>query len=116
MTQTNYVQAPDTVDRKTTKARYVVVAHIKPYKRQAQNDDTELSRAGILSNLYPCSVKVFELCFMSTEHDYHYMKARYHGREDLTEKLYKHPNACGSKKLAKQVVTEGCLEEKRWRP
>ena len=39
------------------------------------------------------------------------MKARYYGKEDLTEKLYEHPNAYGSKKLAKKVVTEGCFEE-----
>ena len=70
-------------------------------------------RNDILSNFYPCSVKVFERCFRSTEHAYQYMKARFYGRDDLAEEIYKQPNSCGAKKLAKQVVTEASWEEEK---
>ena len=70
-------------------------------------------RNEILTNVYPCSVKVFERCFRSTEHAYKYMKARFYGRDDLAEEIYKQPNSCGAKKLAKQVVTEASWEEEK---
>ena len=41
------------------------------------------------------------------------MKARYYGMEELAEEICKQPNACGAKKLAKQVLTEASWEEEK---
>ena len=92
-----------TLKKPCPKRRHRPLRNVRAF--QGKND--------ILSNFYPCSVKVFERCFRSTEHAYQFMKARYYGMEELAEEICKQPNACGAKKLAKQVLTEASWDEEK---
>ena len=73
----------------------------KRWYRPLRNKRAFQGRNYILRNFCPCSVRVIERRFRSAEHAYKYIKARWYSRKDLAEKIYKQPNACVAKTLAK---------------
>ena len=67
----------------------------------------------VLSNFFPCTMRVFERTFASSEHAYQFMKAMSHEKDSVTKDIIQSRNACEAKRLGKRVITEGVWETER---
>ena len=67
----------------------------------------------MLSNFYPCTIRVFERTFASSEHAHQFMKAMSHGNVNVAKDIIHARNACEAKRLGKRVITEIVWETER---
>ena len=78
-----------------------------------ENITTFRGKHDVLSNFYPCTIRVFERTFASSEHAYQFMKAMSHGKVNVAKDIIQARNACEAKRLGKRVITERVWETER---
>ena len=91
------------------KMRLVESMEGKPGRKRdtpLENITTFRGRHDVLSNFYPCTIRVFERTFASSEHANQFMKAISNGKESVAKDIIQARNACEAKRLRKRVTAE----------
>ena len=84
----------------------------KPKKKRdtpLENITTFRGRHNVLGNFYPCTIRVFDRTFASSDHVYRFMKAMSHRKVSMAKDIIQARNAYEAKRLGKRVITERVL-------
>ncbi len=78
----------------------------RPLETPLENITPFKGKHDVLSNFYPCQLRVFGHTFRSSEHAYQFMKAKFYGKDQLAEDICRQKSGCAVKRLMRLCPTK----------